>query len=296
MAVTAAVLQSTDDGQWEGDLGAAYVRTYRTHWLVVCDSKYDGPQVVLASGMLPALYTTYAAGNDVDAEARLIKKTPKLKSRSNSGNAWTVSCEYSTAVDNNQSNQDPTLRPPTISGSFAQYMKVLDVDIDGKPVQNTVGEQFDPSIEVEDSKPILSVTKLFTSIDFAFFASYKDAVNSDTFTVRGQTFAPDVCKMQSLSFNEVWINGANYFEVTAEMEIKPEKWNPRKIANVGLLARQPNAAGPIGPILADDNSGEPINAPVNLKADGTRAAPGDAPHLIDFRPYIRRPFSLLNLS
>lgn len=298
MAVTSATLLSTEQGSWEGEQGAGNVRSYRTQWLVVCDDKLDGPSVVLSYGGLPALYSAYVAGNDSDPQALLTKKTPTLKSRSNAGNAWIVSCEYSTAADQNQSNLSPEDRPPALSGSFVQFMRPLDIDIDGRPLQNTVGEPFDPTIEVEDSRPVLAITKLFTFVgfDYVFLCSYRDCVNSDTFTIRGLAFPPDSCKLQSLSFQEVWINGANYIELTAEVEIKPERWNPRVIANVGLMARQPDASGPISRILADDGSGEPIQLPVNLLEDGTRCLPGVPPAFLEFRPYQRRPFSLLNLG
>lgn len=302
MAVTQTTLQLTDNGQWEGETAEGYERTYRTNWLVVTNDKLDGPQIVMAAPGLPSMYSTYAAGNDVDTAARLVKKTPKLKSRSATGNAWVVTCDYTTAADSNQSQQDPTERPPTISGSFVQFMRPLEKDTDGEPVVNTVGDPFDPPIEVEDSRPVLTIVKFFSSLDFVFFCSYKDVINSDTFTVRSLSFAPDVCKMQNLSFNEQWINGINYFQVTAEMEIKPEKWIPKEILNQGYRVKWPDADGKLQ-MAKDDKSGEPLNTPVLINEDGTQRetivrgfAANQPPHYVQVKAYVRRPFALLNLG
>lgn len=304
MAVTAVNLKLNDSGQWAGEEGEAYARKYTVTYEVQCDDKRDGPHTVLAASGLPALYSPYAVGNDSHSAALCLKRTPRLQSRtSGDGNIWIVECEFSTAAATNQSSEDPTEWLPKISGGFSQFMRPLENDIDGNAIATAAGEVFDPRPEQEDSRPTLVVSKIFTSFDYVFFADYRDKVNSDSWTIRGLTFAPDVCKMRNIGFSETFINGDSYWEVTAEMEVKPDKWNPRKFLNHGYRALwpvdadgNPTAEAKLGQIY-DNKTGLPITTPALLRANGAVVqSDEELPTFVEYDTYERRPFAALNLT
>jgi len=297
MSVTSTNLKLNDSGQWTGEQGEGYARKYTVTYEVHCDSKQDGPATVLLAAGIPAMYAAYAVGNDSDAQALCVKRTPTLVSRTgDGGNIWSVSCEFSTQASDNQSNTDPTQWLPKISGTYSQFMKALERDIDGNPIATSADEVFDPVPEQEDSRPTLVVTKIFKSFDYVFFADYRDKVNSDTWIVRGLIFAPDYLKVQQISFQETFINGASYYEVTAAFEVKPDKWNPRTWLNAGYLAKWPTASDS-AKIILDQKTNLPSTSPQRLKADGTvELNLTNPPVFVEFNTYERRPFSALNLN
>jgi hypothetical protein len=304
MAVTAVNLKLNDSGQWGGEQSEGYARKYTVNFIVDCSDKRDGPQTVLAAEGLPALYSPYAIGNDSDPAALCVKRTPRLQSRtSDSGNIWTVECEFSTATAENQTSEDPTEWLPKISGGFVQFMRPLEQDIEGNAIATAAGEVFDPRPEQEDSRPTLVVSKIFTSFDYVFFADYRDKVNSDSWTIRGLTFAPDVCKMRNIGFAETFINGESYWEVTAEMEVKPDKWNPRKFLNQGYRALwpvdvdgNPTTESKLG-LIYDTKSNLPITTPALLRANGAVVqSDSELPTFVEYDTYESRPFAALNLN
>jgi len=296
MAVDSVTPLLTDAGQWTGEHSEGNARKYTVTYQVICTSKLDGPQVALGASGIPAMYSAYAIGNDSDPEALCVKRAPRLVSRTSAGNIWHVDCEYSTQASTNQANSDPTQWLPRISGSYAQYTRALEQDIDGNPIATTAGEVFNPVPETEDAYPTLIITKIFASFDYVFFADYRNKVNSDTWTIRGLTFQPDYLKIKQIGFTETFINGDSYWEVTADMEVNPEKWNPRRWLNAGYRARWPTADDDAKLIL-DPKTNLPVTSPVRLKADGTVELDLEQPPVfVEYDTYFRRPFTLLNLN
>ena len=77
----------------------------------------------------------------------------------------------------------------------------------------------------DDSRPRVTIRKNFQAVP-TFILNYKDAVNSDTFTITGITAAPRVAKIQSISVSEQKVrSNIPFYTVEFGIHFNADTWD-----------------------------------------------------------------------
>lgn len=233
-------------------------------------------------------------------------KSIKVSPVSNDPKTYHATVTYDNRVDNQPKALNPLDRPVIYQLEFQQFQRVVEVDIDGKPLMNTVGDMFDPPIVQDDSRPVLVATRNFKTLAeiVAIQQQYKDAVNLNTFygAKAGQA------KILSITAGEEKVDrGQRYYPVTFRIAFKGEGDNwQREILNRGMRYKvtylDPGTEKKVS-ALRDTIGGTRITSPVLLNKDGSRYdrdakdANGKviSPYFIKFRTYPERDFSGLRI-
>lgn len=175
--------------------------------------------------------------------------------------AWRIDAEYSSE---HEVTEDPTAEPARITVSTEQFQKPFVIDKFGNKVNNSAGDPFDPSVPIDDSRRIISVSKNLAAHP-SWILDYQDTVNSDSFTVRGITYAAGKGKLQRVSISdELSRNGTTYFVVQFEIHLQKNGWLVN-ILDAGF--RERDYDGTLINILNPGDNEEP-SAPVPLDGAG----------------------------
>lgn len=314
-------------------------RTYTGTLIVQVSSRSDGPEVVVA-GCTVSLGDTYALGNDSDSDAICTSLDPKPVG--GTGKLWHVAVKYETQDGESESGQDVNGNPTNNPLEFRDEVEVnwntysvpvekaifregfvgdalikRPVDSEG-PVHNSVFVPFDPPLERDMSRLVLRVTRYHAAFPIATAILYKDAINSDVFTVNkvpqqlGEFQVPKyAAKMRPITGVWTTVNDYDVWRTTYEVEIDFEYgWRPQ-VVDRGVCARaaagDPNGRGGIispSEIVEGvpqvrrmlDAEGFPIAEPVLLNGDGQPLADNEEPVYLTWSVYSRElPFDFLGI-
>jgi hypothetical protein len=279
---------------WDGRQGSVdtkNVRNYTRTFRVITDSMVDGPfQVTDIPPPFPSIFSFYSdPAGGIDLGAFCTKITPR---QTDEPFVWIVTCEFSSKVDNPEQAQagdtdkDPLTRPSVVKWSMAKFQRVLDRDVNDDPIVNSAGERFDPPIEIDDSRPVLSITRNEPTIDPANIVAYQDAVNTDTFF----GCDPGTAKIDSIEAESAFENGTFYWKVSYTIHFRREGWDvqPLDQGYHHLIAGVPT-------VNRDPQSGNPYPAPRLLDGSGNLLGTGADPVFLDFEAYKEMPFAPLAL-
>lgn len=220
-----------NDGR-EGEYDEKFVGTFTASYRVQTNDRLDGPLVVVNDPQLPVLYGTYSLGNDSLSSALCISKTPRPDG--DDGRSWIVTCRFSTNAIPYNSN--PLNDPVKVSMGFDQFTRVAREDTSGNPVANSMGDIFDPPVEIDDSRPVYSVTRNEAYINESLVADMKDSVNANSW--RG--FQPRCVKCKSITPGELQNrNNTDFYAVKYEFHINGDTWD-FKILNRGRRYKEGN--------------------------------------------------------
>lgn len=205
------------------------------------------------------------------------------------GSYWKVTCSYG-PYDPAQMPENPMKRPLQVSWSSSIYQTVAYADVTGKAIVNSAGDYFDPPIDMDDSRPLLTVVRAEPGYDPILTYNYKDAVNSGPFW----GMPAGVWKLKDRRSERVYNTDAGtesgyYYEVTYEFEMNPQGW-VKKILDQGL--RQ--LVG-VNQVNIKDNNGDEITSPVLLNGQGKQLQPLSAPVFRSFNIYNVLDYSVFSL-
>lgn len=267
------------------------VRKYFRFFRAVTDDQKDGPKIVLQAGAIPKLGNVYSCGNETDTGAWCINR--EANQTSGETKIWDVDVEYSSKLDLSSEEQsdpeqqeNPLDRPTQIKGKFAQFQRSIDKDLDGIAVVNSARQPFDPPVVIDDSRPVIEMTRNEASLDFTLLATYQDAINQDTFL----GFPPYTCKLIIPTFDQHFENGVFFWTITYEIHIRRELWHPLQVLDQGYYKL---VAG--SPEVITDANGKTLTAPRLLDGAGSPLASGASPVYMNFKPYKILPFAALSL-
>ncbi len=193
----------------------------------------------------------------------------------------------------------PTSRPWVIKFGSTHSTRLLTKDvITGAAVVNSVGQPFDPTVEIPTSNMTITVTayKDFNTFDpVSKQLTYQDTINDAALLMVVTPATTGVFPAKTLrcteysgeSYNE---NGATYWKVDLTLEYKPSGWNPISILDAGTCYVK-SLALPPQPIL--DETGNPVTTPVPLNGAGGKLNAGAALVYKDFSGYYERNFATI---
>jgi hypothetical protein len=219
---------------------------------------------------------------------------------------WEVTCTYSNdgakfgdaaKEQSDKGNKDsdkennPTSRPPRVTTTWERYVFPAVVDVNGKPIVNSAGEPFDPPNEVEDLRPVISVTVVKEKFNPADALPFAGAVNDDNFL----GIPPGLARLAGLSATTIQEGGRTLQEVTYEFHVNFLGWE-LKVLDVGF--RQKKDDGTLVEIeVKGDTTGRvrKLSSPWPLDGKGKAQAAGNAPVVLSFQVYPKKGFGGLGL-
>jgi hypothetical protein len=240
------------------------VREFTRQFKVRTDSNLDEGAVILAAPGVPRPFDPYLtnAGIDLTALAQTVEphqtESPKL---------WMVDVLYSTETgDSTRSDPNPLNRPIEVTFAFSKQTRAAVKDRNDVAVVNSAGFPFDPPIEYDDSRPILTITRNEGSFDVNVPLQYRDAVNTDNFL----GFAAPQVKVGAITQSLQYESGVSFARVTYEFEIKSEGWR-HKVLDQGYYYHD---------LVTDkrvqftDQFGSLVSTPILLDGSGRPLLPG----------------------
>ncbi len=209
---------------------------------------------------------------------------------------WEVTANFDSEIDNeneenDEDNNDPTGRTPTISWSGGTEEEVFEEDaITGDAILNTVGEKL--LVMTPVITPVLSI-KRYETFPFEpnIMLNYGNRVNEGAFWG-----APaGACLMLPMEVEDETVDKVRYAVVTYKVKfrIKPgvdEPWKA-KLLNEGTLVRPAAGEHPIKATDGKDNARR-----VNLAENGTKLALGADPIYVEYNRFAKANFNALNLG
>jgi hypothetical protein len=228
---------------------------------------------------MPVMWSSYVTPAEFDLNCRVTK----ISSEQDQDNPflWLVHVDYSTkwfdpqrALQDpfNPATQNPTQRNPEITWSFQKYQKPITTDINGAALVNSADEPFDPPVEIDDSRPALTVSRYEIIFSPALAVAYMDAVNSDPFAGA----LPGTAKVDSITGVFVYVEGFFLWKVTYVIHFRREGWDLQPLdAGLTEIFTGPGGVRQRRPI--QDPSGQPVTAPQLLDGTGRALAQAGAP-------------------
>lgn len=279
------------------------LREYEANFLVFTDSYTDNQVTILGQignatpgpATIPSLGTTFNFHGNEDLGAKVVNYDVSQEQGDKSSRLWMVTVRYSSSTGNLQGAgiTSPTARLPRYSFGFAQFTKVLEKDLDDKPVVNSAGMPFDEPVEIDQSRPLfrvsvnISVSKFYQAAQLLI--DYQDAINSDVFW----NYPAKTVKLQNMSISEIKEEQGVYFHsVDCEFSINRDEWQP-KVANRGRITKVlPGTQDPPEwGWLREASTGDIIADPVALNANGTGVLKEVNTIYLPFKGYKELPFN-----
>ncbi|MEM1012518.1 MAG: hypothetical protein AAGI46_09900 [Planctomycetota bacterium] len=168
----------------------------------------------------------------------------------------------------------------------------LDKSDPPKPAVNSAGQRFAELPIREATNIIATIRRNVASFDFDQALQYRDAINSDTFTVDGVLITERQAKLQITGVSEVKnLNGTSYREITIQLKFRDD-WRDN-IADRGTeqlndSTRIPIFAGDAAVPVVDD---WPLDGSGVAKPNST-----DVPATLEFKAYPELAFAPLNFT
>lgn len=275
--------------EWEGSIDSRWQRTYTRSWRVQCDSRRDGPVTARSAAGIPALGTSYeVTSTEKDTGSYVQSITCRCESASaNPDHAqWKVTASYG-PYDATAWSQNPIEWPLKLSWSWAQYERIIWADVDGNPILNSAGDPFSDPVTIDDSRPVLRVTRNEATFDPALVDLYRDKVNSGAFCGAPAGYVKMAAPTAELAFNPD--AGGFYYVVTYEFHFNRDGWK-KSILDQGFAEK---VSGKLKPIM---NQGQKVDEPVPLNGSGARLPVGGTAVFLEFDVYEEADFSALGFD
>lgn len=236
--------ESTQTRDWK--------RTYRTTWKIETSNPQDDALLVRTTltawvGKFGAFYQAPDGAQDTGSWINSIN----VKCSAPDGKQWIGTIEYA-PYDPSQFPEDPLKQPAEMSWEFVQDKKVAEEDQDGNPVVNSAGDPFDPPIEYDFSRPILTIVQNQQDFDPDSAEDWNDSLNDDVW----MGFDQHTVKVSNITGPRKWDQNIGwYWTVTYQFHFNFDGW-VFEIADMGMR------------VLADDDKPANVYSPTPVYLDG----------------------------
>ncbi len=184
--------------------------------------------------------------------------------------------------------ENPLLRPAEFSWDSEEVMLPLTQDRAGNAVVNSAGFPFDPPLEYEAVRPVLTVVKNMplAAINASFIQNRNNHLNS----VDWMGFPAKTLKLK-VSARSAYENGIWYWATTYIFRVKIDGWNPVRVLDAGYEELDPGGTW----LTIRDENGAPVSRPWLLDGAGIALTPGDPEEYLEFTVYGEFDFAELGL-
>lgn len=167
--------EETWDVDGTGEANPGLKRTWERKFIVIFDDVVHPPEALDATGV-PRRWEPHPY------DSTMLAKKGHAVHRGDSPFIWTVSITYESLTDEEERGEDdPRDRPPEIETDFISFQTPMLYDYNGRAVLNSALDPFGSPWMMEDSRPVVRITRFETDFDFARSLAYRNAVNIDTF-------------------------------------------------------------------------------------------------------------------
>lgn len=267
------------------------VRNYRRVFLVITDTKTDGPNAILQAAGLPTKLSFYVLENESDLGAVVTNLTPRQLRKSPLH--WEVDVDYSTDVDleKEEENDNPLSQPDVVTFGFEAYRVIAHEDVGGVdpvPLINSAEQPFDPPLMIDDSRPVLTIVRNQATFNALQAIDFKDAVNDDAFLgadvgqvkLRGITATKDI-ERGNPEFK--------FWRVTYVFLFHHEGWKLRPL-DTGTRVHAANGVD-FEPYTEDG-----VVTEIQLDGKGNKLGVGENDVFLEFDVYKKRTFADLQID
>lgn len=279
----------------------------------VYEVNFDGPgtprqcETASANGVsIPAI------GDSLDGDSTRRVTGIAASQQADDHSTFTVTVTYSSRAQGEEI-EDPLARPAEVSWDWEESREPSYIDASGKVVDNSAGSTVDPANEAEVSDPVMIYVRNEATFNAPQAISYKDAVNSDPFTIRGGYIIPvGQAKMRGIAGVPQKENGIDFYRVTYRVTFRPYLTNTlNSIVDDNGIPIAGNISAWMTPYLdqgtmrkgigsqlviaINDDAGRPITEPRKLNGLGQPLIGGIACFRLA-RFFRLMPFSPLNLT
>jgi hypothetical protein len=239
------------------------------HFLVRAASKNTSRLLVVTTPGLPVV------GVSVSSFGFSICKSKTAVRRENQPDLWDVTCEFSSEVDEKQSNQDPQSDPttwvPVYETKFERLQEHATKDRSGKAIANSAGQPFENGIIRARYIPVWEFFQFESGLitDEQVIAR-NEVVNSDVF--RGRAAKTLLCTV--LSSVVGFYYGARRRLTQYSLKYNDQTWVHKRLD--------------VGTVFLDGGEHKPyLDADGNvmlggLNGSGAKVAVGDEPAIVEF--------------
>lgn len=262
-------------------------RSYTVVWIVIVNSRNDGPKVVGNAPGVAGLfdpYEGYEAESDPDALCTSIKPDQD----GDNWQKWKVTATFETKFSN--SSNAPADNPAEdavvrwVETEFVQEKVVKEYD--GTPIKNSSGQLLS-GIERDTAVYTLCFERNELAISSALF-DYNNSVNSDPW----KGLQPGQGLMRITVGKPEYRNGIQYHKHGYRVRVKREGWNVEP-ADRGTLVLDAAGNALVRPV---DQFNQSMDGEVNLDGSGRQLAFGTEPIFLPQKKlYQPMPFAFLGL-
>lgn len=281
----ATVVTETRERGRSGSINAKWQRNFTRTFHVLFDSATAGANAAIeAVGILPGdRYVTstesYPYSFAQSISAQIVDQD---------GRGWDVTVNYSGEYDPGQFPEDPTLWAVQVHWSGSQFQETADRDGDGSPILNSAGVPFNPGLQKDDSRPLLTLVRNERTFDEKLAARFRDKTNLDDFW----GYSPRCAKCKPIQASRTLDKKIGwYWVVTYQFEFNEDKWT-RKVLDAGTM--QLNADG--DKLIPITRNSALVSEPVPLDGSGRPLDVGGEPVYLEFDVEEGVNFSDLNLN
>jgi hypothetical protein len=261
-------------------INAEFARTYLITYRVVTDDPFEAGYV--ARTAVPyVIGSPYVFGSEFDTGAFCVDINADEEDVGD-GQQWLVKCQFGPRP---QLEENPFLQPWELDLDGQNIEVPYQIDSDGRPVINTVGDVFSTALMKQMNQPILTITRN-EAIFNPQLSLFANTINGDVFygSPPGTVFC-NTPKQKRL-WSATW---GYYFPTTYRFIGDPNGWD-HSVINQGFRAR--NVRGVLKNIIVQ---GVPITEPALLDYSGNVLPQNVPPVVLTFKPYPRMPFAALGL-
>src|SRR5690606_15340577 len=186
-----------------------YTLTFTRQFLVKTNSKHDGPYTALSAGGIPGVFSVHPEFPLATCRSRSVSPI-----QDDAPSAWLVNVEYSTETpDEERSDEDnPLAEPVKRSVTVAKTRKAVWKDRNGDQIANSVGDAFDPPLEIEIPTPVLRFERNEPSYPRNAILNYVNRLNSSAFSGAD----PGTVMCTDISATEEFSKTVRYWKVIYE--------------------------------------------------------------------------------
>lgn len=214
--------------------GNKVVREYTKSWRAIGTASESSFAVRTSAAVLTVAGLTHPE----DITARLVGLDAVKEKSAKAGVVRTYIVTASYSSDREKGNRSPLFpdSPAVVSYAWEERLIPVTEDLDGEAIVNTVGDPFDPPLEI--NVPIFVIT-IRVGLDPATMAgflspAYSRAVNDATFFGwdEGKALLRE-CKGDPAIYTDDDEIEHDYFDATIQIAFDPLGYNPVKVLNAG---------------------------------------------------------------